>query len=42
MGFALVGMQSRAEAEANNDLFVKAGLLDYIDKMPTEGKPVPP
>lgn len=36
------GMQSRAEAEANNDLFVKAGLLDYIDKMPTEGLPVPP
>lgn len=36
------GMQSRAEAEANNDLFVKVGLLDYIDKMPAEGKPVPP
>lgn len=36
------GMQSRAEAEANSDLFVKSGLLDYIDKMPTEAMPVPP
>jgi predicted dehydrogenase len=36
------GMQTRAEAEANGDLFVKAGLLDYIDKMPTEGVAVPP
>lgn len=36
------GMQSRAEAEKNNDLFVKAGLLDYIDKMPTEAMNVPP
>lgn len=36
------GMQSRAEAEANGDLFVKAGLLDYIDKMPTESMAVPP
>lgn len=36
------GMQSRAEAEANGDLFVKAGLLDYIDKMPTEALNVPP
>ena len=36
------GMQSRAEAEANGDLFVKAGLLDYIDKMPTEGMAAPP
>jgi predicted dehydrogenase len=36
------GMQSRAEAVANGDLFVKAGLLDYIDKMPTAGLPVPP
>ncbi|NLF73998.1 MAG: Gfo/Idh/MocA family oxidoreductase [Candidatus Anammoximicrobium sp.] len=35
------GMQSRAEAEANADLFVKAGLLDYIDKMPAQGMPVP-
>lgn len=36
------GMQTRAEAEANGDLFVKAGLLDYIDKMPTEAMNVPP
>ncbi len=36
------GMQSRSEAEANGDLFVKAGLLDYIDKMPPNGMPVPP
>lgn len=36
------GMQSRADAEKNGDLFVKAGLLDYIDKMPTEGMAVPP
>jgi predicted dehydrogenase len=36
------GMQTRAEAEANGDLFVKAGLLDYIDKMPTQGLAVPP
>ena len=35
-------MQSRAQALANGDLFVKAGLLDYIDKMPTAGLPVPP
>lgn len=36
------GMQTRAEAEAAGDLFVKAGLLDYIDKMPTEGMAPPP
>lgn len=36
------GMQSRGEAEAHGDLFVKAGLLDYIDKMPVEARPVPP
>jgi hypothetical protein len=36
------GMQSAAEAEAHGDLFVKAGLLEYIDKMPTEAQPVPP
>jgi len=36
------GMQSRAAAEANGDLFVKSGLLDYIDTMPTAGMPVPP
>jgi predicted dehydrogenase len=36
------GMQPRAEAEKNGDLFVKSGLLDYIDKMPTETMAVPP
>ncbi len=36
------GGQTRAEAEANGDLFVKAGLLDYIDKMPDKGMDVPP
>ncbi|HSI64884.1 MAG TPA: Gfo/Idh/MocA family oxidoreductase [Candidatus Saccharimonadia bacterium] len=36
------GMQTRAEAEKNDDLFVKAGLLDYIDKVPTTGLAVPP
>ncbi|MEZ0387128.1 MAG: Gfo/Idh/MocA family protein [Verrucomicrobium sp.] len=36
------GMQSPAEAEANGDLFVKGGLIDFIDKMPTESRPVPP
>ena len=35
------GMQTRDEAETNGDLFVKAGLLDYIDKMPTQGIAVP-
>lgn len=35
------GMQSRADAEANNDLFVKAGLLDYIDKMPVDKMTAP-
>ena len=35
------GMQSKAEAEANGDLFAKGGVLDYIDKMPVDAMPVP-